>query len=198
MELREKVVVPVLLYLFHRIEQRLTGKPTLVVIDEAWTFLMHGLFGERIQTWLKELRKKNAAVIFATQSLADIHRSDKRYVLYESCPTKLFLPNPEAATEHGAALYREIGLSERETEIVATSVPKRDYYYTSALGRRLIDLNLGPVALSFVGASDKESLRRIGELVSEHGQAWPGRWLHERGLVDRVDQLSGIPKENIA
>ncbi len=198
MELREKVVVPVLLYLFHRIEQRLNGEPTLIVIDEAWTFLMHGLFGEQIQTWLKELRKKNAAVIFATQSLADIHRSEERYVLYESCPTKLFLPNPEAATEHGAALYREIGLSDRETETVAAAVPKRDYYYTSALGRRLIDLNLGPVALSFVGSSDKESLRRIGELEAEHGQGWSSRWLCERGLGDWADQLSGIPKENIA
>ncbi|NNF87574.1 MAG: hypothetical protein HKM97_03535, partial [Acidimicrobiia bacterium] len=131
MELREKVVVPVLLYLFHRIEQRLTGRPTLVVIDEAWTFLMHGLFAERIRTWLKELRKKNAAVVFATQSLADIHRSEHRWVIYESCPTKIFLPNPEATTEHGAALYREIGLNPREIEIVAGAVPKRDYYYSS-------------------------------------------------------------------
>ena len=64
-----------------------------------------------------------AAVVFATQSLADIHRSEHRHVLYESCPTKIFLPNPEAATRHGAALYREIGLSEREPEMVATAVP---------------------------------------------------------------------------
>ena len=195
MELREKVVVPVLLYLFHRIEQRLDGRPTLLVIDEAWTFLMHGLFAERIQAWLKELRKKNAAVVFATQSLADIHRSEKRYVIYESCPTKILLPNPEAAAEHGAALYREIGLNEREIEIVASAAPKRDYYYTSPLGRRLIDLTLGPVALSFVGASDKESLRRINELSNGEGEAWPRAWLTERGLGDWADRLPAGRKE---
>lgn len=189
MELRERVVVPVLLYLFHRIEQRLDGRPTLVVIDEAWTFLMHGLFAERIQAWLKELRKKNAAVVFATQSLADVQRSEKRYVIYESCPTKIFLPNPEAAAEHGAALYREIGLNEREIQIVASAVPKRDYYYASPLGRRLIDLTLGPVALSFVGAGDKESLRRIRALEREHGRGWPQEWLAERGVGAWAERL---------
>ncbi|MCP3962339.1 MAG: transporter [bacterium] len=182
MELKEKVVVPVLLYLFHRIEQRLDGRPTLLVIDEAWTFLMHGLFAERIQTWLKELRKKNASVVFSTQSLADIHRSEKRYVIYESCPTKIFLPNPEAVTDHVRELYREIGLNAREIETVASAVPKRDYYYTAIHGRRLIDLTLGPLALSFVGASDKDSLRRIAQLEQNHSGAWPVAWLEERGL----------------
>jgi type IV secretion system protein VirB4 len=62
----------------------------------------------------------------------------------------------------------------------------------------LIDLNLVPVALSFVGSSDKESLRRIGELEAEHGQGWSSRWLCERGLGDWADQLSGISRENIA
>ena len=180
---------PVLLYLFHRIEERLGGRPTLIVIDEAWTFLMHGLFAERIQVWLKELRKKNAAVVFATQSLADIHRSEKRYVIYESCPTKIFLPNPEAAAEHGSALYREIGLNDREIQIVASAVPKQDYYYTSPLGRRLIDLTLGPVALAFLGAADKESLRRVRKLDAEHGQDWPRLWLLERGLDDWAKHL---------
>ncbi|MCP3963595.1 MAG: transporter [bacterium] len=189
MELREKVVVPVLLYLFHRIEQRLDGRPTLLVIDEAWTFLMHGLFSERIQTWLKELRKKNAAVVFATQSLSDLHRSEKRYVIYESCPTKIFLPNPEAATDHVRDLYSEIGLNPREIETVASAVPKRDYYYTASHGRRLIDLTLGPLALSFVGASDKDSLRRIAELERSHRDAWPAAWLEERGLEGWAAEL---------
>ena len=190
MELREKVVVPVLLYLFHRIEQRLDGRPTLLVIDEAWTFLMHGLFSERIQTWLKELRKKNAAVVFSTQSLADIERSEKRYVIYESCPTKIFLPNPEATTAHVSSLYREIGLNDREIEAVASAVAKRDYYYTSTSGRRLIDLTLGPLALSFVGASDKDSLRRIDELAAGNPGTWPRIWLEERGLAGWAGRLT--------
>ncbi len=180
MELREKVVVPVLLTLFHRIEARLDGRPTLLVLDEAWTFLLHGLFAERIRSWLKELRKKNAAVLFATQSLADLERSEHRFLLYESCPTKVFLPNPEAATDTLRPLYRDLGLNPREIETLASATPKRDYYITGPRGRRLVDLTLGPAALAFVGASDKESLRRIQHLHAQHGPAWPRLWLRER------------------
>jgi len=57
-----------LLYLFHRLEQRLDGSPTLIQIDEAWMALMHSLFGARINQWLLTLRKQNAAVVLATQS----------------------------------------------------------------------------------------------------------------------------------
>jgi type IV secretion system protein VirB4 len=59
--LDDKVAVPVLLYLFHRIEQRLDGSPTLIEIDEAWMALMHSLFGARINQWPLTHRKRNAA-----------------------------------------------------------------------------------------------------------------------------------------
>ncbi len=184
-ELREKVLVPILLYLFHRMEQRLDGRPTLVVLDEAWTFLVNGLFARRIETWLRELRKKNAAVVFASQSLAEIRRSEQRYVIWESCPTKIFLPNAEAQTEQTSRLYREIGLNDREIEIVARAAPKRDYYVTSPAGRRLVDFEIGPFALSFLGATGREDLRAIRRLAAEHGSRWPAVWLERhRGLGD--------------
>ena len=190
MQMGDKVVVPLLLYLFHQIERRLDGRPTLIVIEEAWTFLMHGLFSERIQAWLKELRKRNAAVVFVTQSLGDIHSSPLRHVLYESCPTKIFLANPEAASEQGAEFYKTIGLNPRQVEIIARAVPKRDYYYTSPNGRRLIDLTLGPLALSFVGAASAENLREIRDLERRLGGAWPIEWLRGRNLPDWADRLS--------
>ena len=62
-------------YLFHRIEGRLAGAPTLVIIDEGWLALDDVTFGAQLREWLKTLRKKNAAVVFATQSLADIEIS---------------------------------------------------------------------------------------------------------------------------
>ena len=62
----------VLDYLFHRVEARLDGSPTLILIDEGWVALDASGFGARLREWLKTLRKKNASVVFATQSLADI------------------------------------------------------------------------------------------------------------------------------
>jgi type IV secretion system protein VirB4 len=66
---------PVLTYIFRTLEQRFDGRPTLLVLDEAWLFLDQGAFAAKIREWLKTLRKFNVAVVFATQSLADIARS---------------------------------------------------------------------------------------------------------------------------
>src|SRR3546814_7481566 len=88
--------LPVLTYLFHRLEQRFDGAPTLLVLDEAWTFLDDPVFAGRIREWPKTLRKKNVSVVFATQSLADIQRSAIAPALVDSCPSRIFLPSPQA------------------------------------------------------------------------------------------------------
>jgi type IV secretion system protein VirB4 len=82
-------VLPVLTYLFHRLEERFDGRPTLLVLDEAWVFLDNPVFAARIREWLKVLRKKNVAVVFATQSLADIAGSSIAPAIIESCPQRL-------------------------------------------------------------------------------------------------------------
>jgi type IV secretion system protein TrbE len=151
MELSPKYALPILLYLFRRIERSLKGQPAAIVIDEAWIALGHEVFRERIRQWLKELRKANCLTILATQSLSDADRSGILDVLIESCPTKIFLPNVSARADDAAALYRRFGLNGRELDILATATPKREYYLTSEKGRRLIDLALGPLALAFVG-----------------------------------------------
>jgi type IV secretion/conjugal transfer VirB4 family ATPase len=84
----------VLAYLFHRIGRRLDGRPTLILIDEGWLALDDPAFGAQLREWLKTLRKKNASVVFATQSLADVTSSAIAPAIIESCPTRIFLPNP--------------------------------------------------------------------------------------------------------
>ena len=183
----EKVVIPVLLYLFRKIEKALRGQPALLALDEAWIMLGHPVFRAKIREWLKVLRKANCTVILATQSLSDAVRSEILDVLMESCPTKILLPNPEAGKGDDAGngprgLYRLMGLNERQIEIVAKATPKREYYYVSPEGRRLINLNLGAIALSFVGASSKTDGAVIRELENTHGRHWPERWLEKRGV----------------
>ena len=184
-----EALIPMLLYLFHRIEQRLDGRPTLVVVDEAWVALTKSFFGGKLEEWLRTLRKKNAAVWLATQSLDDLRQSEYRSVVLESCPTKIYLPSAEAQTPNMAAAYRDFGLTDRQIEIIADSIPKRHYYLVSPKGRRLFDLALGPVALSFVGASGKADLQRARELIAQYGQSWIEHWLRGRGLGEWADQL---------
>ncbi|MDZ4374956.1 MAG: conjugal transfer protein TrbE, partial [Phenylobacterium sp.] len=101
---------PVLAYLFHRIERRLDGRPTLLIVDEGWLALDDQGFASQLREWLKTLRKKNASVVFATQSLADIDGSVIAPAIIESCPTRLFLPNERALEPQIAAIYRRFGL----------------------------------------------------------------------------------------
>lgn len=181
MALGEKALLPVLTYLFHRLEQRFRGQPTLLVLDEAWVLLGHPAFKAKIREWLKVLRKANVAVVFATQSLSDLAGSGIADVVFESCPTRLLLPNPEAMTEASRSFYEAIGLNARQIEILATAVPKRQYYLIQPGGRRLFELGLSGTELAFIGASGQEDLARIRELRMTYGEAWPAQWLRERG-----------------
>lgn len=183
MRLGTENLVPVLLYLFHRIEKALDGKPTLLVLDEAWVMLGNDVFRDKIREWLKVLRKANCAVVLATQSLSDAKKSNIMDVLVESCLTKIYLANPYAEQEEQLELYRDCGLNSRQISIIARGTQKRDYYMVNPYGRRQFQLALGKAELAFVGASDKESLARIHALRLEYGDEWPQKWLLERNAV---------------
>lgn len=183
MRLGEQVITPTLLYLFHEIEKRLDGRPTLIIIDECWLALSNPLFARRIQEWLVVLRKANAAVILATQSLTQIIDSPISGIVFESCPTKILLPNPDAKSDTMKDLYRrKLNLNDAEISLIANAVRKEEYFLTSPNGTRLFSLNLGPIALSFTGASGKEDLKTIAAMVSEHGKDWPVKWLERRQM----------------
>jgi type IV secretion system protein TrbE len=191
--LDDRIALPVLLYLFRRIEQRLDGSPTLLLIDEAWMALMHSLFGARVNQWLLQLRKQNAAVVLATQSPAQLGELRHRHTIVDSCVTKIYLPNPDAATAAQAPLYRDLGLNDREIAMIARATPKRHYYVKSPRGSRLFELGLGPVALSFLaadpGASMEETRRHLETLIATHGQDWPAARLEERGLGEWAERI---------
>lgn len=182
MNLGEKYALPVLLYLFRRIERSLKGKPSVIILDEAWLMLGHPAFRAKIREWLKVMRKANCLVLMATQSLSDAANSGILDVIVESTATKIFLPNVYARDEDTAALYSRMGLNARQIEIIATAIPKQQYYYVSENGRRLYELALGPLALSFVGASDKDSVAAIKSLEAQYGEHWVHEWLAGRGV----------------
>jgi type IV secretion system protein TrbE len=187
MAMGERVLLPVVTYLFRAIDRRLDGRPTLIVLDEAWVMLANSVFGEKIEEWLRTLRKKNAAVVLATQSLTEVANSPVRDVILESCPTKILLPNPEARNPATSELYRKLGLTDRQIEIIAEAVPKRHYYFASPLGRRLFDLAVEPVTLAFIGAGSKQEILTAKRMQRDHGAIWPCQWLKTRELTEWAD-----------
>lgn len=189
----DATVMAVLLYLFRRMERALDGSPTLVPIDEAWLFLKHPAWRDKIQDWLKTLRKKNAVVVLATQSMADIKESPIASAILQSTATKIYLPNSEAGNEGMRHFYEYAGLNSREIELLQTATPKRDYYIVQRLGRRMISFRLGPVALSFLGVSGQRDRARIEALAREYGEGWIQVWMKER-KVDKswIDYYEGV------
>jgi type IV secretion system protein VirB4 len=180
------VVGPVLSYLFHRLSERFDGSPTLLVLDEAWLFLDHPIFASKIREWLKTLRKLNVSVVFATQSLSDVHHSPIAATIKEACFTKIYLPNAVALQPDASQFYRLFGLNERQIEILAFATPKQDYYYTSPKGNRLFQLALDELALSYCSGASPEQQALIKKLqaTSSSVNEFNARYLRELGLED--------------
>ena len=181
---RPDIIAPILSYLFHIIEARFTGKPSLLILDEAWLFFDHPIFANKIHQWLKTLRKHNVSVIFATQSIDDILDSDIATSLIESCPSHVFLPNSRAQEPNVYEAYKRIGLNDRQIDLLATATPKRHYYFSSSQGNSLFDLELGPIALAFCTASKPEQKKRINALYrcSDDYRDYLKKYLTDSGL----------------
>jgi type IV secretion system protein TrbE len=186
----------VLSYLFHRIEGRLDGRPTLLIIDEGWLALDDRGFARQLREWLKTLRKKNASVIFATQSLADIETSAIAPALIESCPTRIFLPNERAIEPRITSIYRRFGLNDRQIEIISRATPKRHYYCQSRRGNRLFELGLGDIALALTAASSKSDQAAIAVALATAGREnSASSWLAAKGVAWAADLLPSMIPE---
>lgn len=193
------IYLPVLFYIFDQIELFLENChsqcPVLIILEEAWLYISHPLFSGKIKDWLKTLRKKNARVIFATQSLSDLYDHTQSSVnattaaIMESCPTKIFLPNPKLE-ESCQNLYKKIGLNQRQIEIITQiSIPKRHYYMVSPEGNRLIELGFkesNSLALAFLGLSVDQG-QQLLSIHKTYGPQWVAHWLKKLGLTDWAD-----------
>jgi type IV secretion system protein VirB4 len=108
---------PAMMYLFHRVEERLDGNEAIVVVDEGWKALDDDVFVRRIKDWEKTIRKRNGIVGFATQSAQDALESRIASAIIEQAATQIFMANPKArATDY----IDGFGLTPHEYEIVRT------------------------------------------------------------------------------
>jgi type IV secretion system protein VirB4 len=165
---------PVMMYLFHRIEERLDGEPAMILIDEGWKALDDPVFAARIRDWLKTLRKRNALVGFATQSARDALESRIAAALVEQTATMIFMPNLRARPED----YCEgFGLTHHELELIRT-LPARSRCFlirqpdASVVVR--LDLSGMPEVLAVLSGRES-TVRKLDSLRERHGddpQAW--------------------------
>ena len=108
------------------------------------------------------------------------------------------MPNAESKNPGSRAFYERVGLNERELEILQVSVPKQHYYVVSKLGRRLVDLGVGKVALAWVGVNGREERQIVENVMEQFGDDWRAEWLRLRGLqrwADYFRSLHGTQEE---
>src|SRR5450631_1212750 len=191
-------VMPVLTYLFHRLDQRFGKAPTLLILDEGWLFLDDPVFAPKIREWLKTLRKKKVYVVFASQSLADLAGSPILETVKESCYTKIYLPNATAMDdERSMSFYRGFGLNEQQIAIIASATSKREYYFTSPLGNRLFSLSLGDVGLAYCAATSSDDQLLADRWSRLPTDAFNDAYLRAKGLSDVADTLSARSVGNL-
>lgn len=176
MNLGPKNSIPVLEYLFHRVDGAQDGSPSIMPLDEAWQALSHPIFKEKVREWLKKKRSSNVAVGLATQSISDLVKGDFMDVIESSCPTKIFCADPMARNESSIEYYRSLGLNKKEIEIVSSLIPQRQYFIKTPYGSRVIELGVGKLGLRWLGASSKESVKSIKKLMIEHPVEWRTIW----------------------
>lgn len=184
------ILTPTLNYLFHRIEGQLDGKkPSLIVLDESWLFLDNELFKNKIRQFLKDLRKKNCSVILATQNLSDI-KPDMMNVIVENCPTKIFLANPNAQNGTIKPLYQHIGLNETEIELLTELQARKEYFFTSPKGRRIIDLCLTPSELDFLASTSKADQNEVQRLENASPSLFIEEWMKYKSYGKEQREVS--------
>lgn len=164
---KPKVIAPLLDYIFHKIEtEKLDGTPSLIILDESWLFLKNEKMREKIEEWLRVLRKKNTSVIFATQSLTEISNSPIFAPIVDACKTQIFLPN-EKAISTWLELYKKFNLTEREIQEINDSIMKQDYLVKTPDGSRLFQINPSSIEIAYLGSSSKNDQNKIIEMKNK-------------------------------
>ena len=166
---------PAMMYLFHRVDERLDGSPSMIVIDEGWKALDDDVFVHRLKDWMKTIRKRNGVVGFATQSASDAIESKIAATIIEQSATQLFMSNPKAQASDYCGGF---GLTAHELDLVR-SLPEHlrcvliKQGGTSVVAR--LDMGNMPDAITVLSGREA-SVRKLDELRRVHGDA-PSEWL---------------------
>lgn len=173
---------PAMLYLFHRIEERLDGTPTLIVIDEGWKALDDDVFVRRVRDWEKTIRKRNGVLGFCTQSAQDALQSRIASAIVEQSATNIFMANPKAREEDYCGGF---GLTRHEFELIR-SLPDSAHCFLVRHGQDSVvaRLNLsGEDDLLTVLSGRERTVRLLDEIRDDLGED-PAAWLP--ALLERV------------
>ncbi|HYD24728.1 MAG TPA: VirB4 family type IV secretion/conjugal transfer ATPase [Croceibacterium sp.] len=166
---------PALFYFFHRVEERLDGTPSIIVVDEGWKALDDEVFVRRIKDWEKTIRKRNGVVGFATQSAQDALESKISSAIIEQAATQIFMINPKGRAED---YINGFGLTPHEFELVRT-LPDSSHCFLIKHGKESVVARLdltGEQELLTILSGRESTVRLFDSLVENDGDP-PTDWM---------------------
>ncbi|HEX8126829.1 MAG TPA: VirB4 family type IV secretion/conjugal transfer ATPase [Allosphingosinicella sp.] len=166
---------PAMMYLFHRVEERLDGSAAIIVVDEGWKALDDDVFVRRIKDWEKTIRKRNGIVGFATQSAQDALESRIASAIVEQAATQIFMANPKARAEDYVGGF---GLTPHEFELIRT-LPDNAHCFLIKHGTDSVvaRLNLtGEQDLLTILSGRERTVRLLDEIRAQTGDD-PAEWI---------------------
>jgi len=171
-----EIRTPMMLYLFHRVDELLNGQRVVVDIDEFWKALQDDAFKSFAQDGLKTFRKRNTFMVFGTQSPADALRSSIAHSIIEQTATKILLPNSDAKRSD----YCEgLGLTEAEFRLIKEDLTPESRCFLIKQGHTSIvaklDLN-GMLDELSVLSGRAETLEVMEAAIAQAGTD-PAAWL---------------------
>ncbi len=169
-----------MMYLFQRVEERLDGQPTLIIIDEGWKALDDEIFAAAIRNWMKTLRKRNAILGFGTQSARDALDSRISTAIIEQAATQIFMPNPRAQVEDYCDGF---GLTAHELDLIRALPPQARAFLVKHGNHSVVarlDLSAMPDILTVLSGREA-SVRMLDDLRLQYGDAPEAWWPHLTG-----------------
>jgi len=169
---------PLMSYLFHRLDDIVDGKPVIIDIDEFWKALGDPAFRHFARDGLKTYRKRNAMMMFGTQSPADALRSDIAETIIEQCPTKILLPNPNAQARD---YIDGLNLTEAEFRLIKVDLSPESRRFLIKQGHDsvVVELDLNGLDDELAVLSGRQgTVALLDELRAELGDD-PDIWLPE-------------------
>jgi type IV secretion system protein VirB4 len=157
-----EVLEPLLFYVLHRASNEICNPANLgtfktFLMDEAWLFMKNETIRNYVVQAQKTWRKHNAAMILATQSIKELEQSGMLQTVAESCPTKIFLANPEMNRD----VYREaFHLNDTELELIAGLVPPGQMLIRKAQSSKKVHLNVDSVTHWMATNNARDNLKK--------------------------------------
>ena len=175
----EKVLVPILKYIFYKIMGKLDGRPTLILIEEAWMAFNSPVFSRQLDEWLKTLRKLNVYIVMVTLQVGEIMNSPIKNTLLTQCATRLYTPNPDLNSSEIYNAYKEFGLNDKQIEILKNARMKCEYYISNHDGDRLFNLDMTyfDVARCFLSKTSKDDAVMAKKINAQRKDDFISAWL---------------------